>query len=316
MAKKPRDAKNPDGADAPELMQAPASVAHESQENESQESRHSWCPDGPEIDLASPHAAHLLDDMVPALAGKGQLRLVYQPKTDLSTSRCIGAEALLRWNHPTLGAVPPDEFVPLVEHTSLMNAMTDWAFAAALPQVAVWRAEGFAPQISINVSMRDLSDERFATRLAEMLERHGVRPDWIDIEVTESADMKDPACTKRQLDEIRRLGVAIEIDDYGTGHAGLSYLKLVPASYLKIDQAFISHLATDSTDQIIVRSTIDLAHKLGLKVVAEGIRDEAALGWLREHGCDIGQGNLLSPPLEAEDFERLLRAQQQLVPIR
>jgi EAL domain-containing protein (putative c-di-GMP-specific phosphodiesterase class I) len=149
-----------------------------------------------------------------------------------------------------------------------------------------------------------------------MLERHAVRPDWIDIEVTESALMKDPAHVGRQLDEIRRMGVAIEVDDYGTGQSGLSYLKSIPASYLKIDQSFVSHLANDKADQIIVRSTIDLAHDLGLKVVAEGIRDEAALGWLREHGCDIGQGNLLSPPLEAEDFERLLQTQQQPVPTR
>lgn len=299
------------GTAAAELLHAAISGAHESLE-----SGEPWCPYRPELDDRSLRTAQLLRDIVPALVGKDQLRLVYQPKTDLSTGRYIGAEALLRWNHPTLGAIPPDEFVPLVERTSLLNAMTDWTFTAALPQIALWRAEGFAPQISINVSMQDLSDERFAARLTEMLERHAVRPDWIHIEVTESALMKDPVRTNRQLDEIRRLGVAIEIDDYGNGEASLSYLKSIPAHYLKIDQSFVSHLATDRTDQIIVRLTIDLAHNLGLKVVAEGIRDEAALDWLREHGCDIGQGNLLSPPLETPDFGRLLRTQQQPVPIR
>lgn len=293
------------GADAAELLQAAVSAAHESLA-----SGHSWRLYSPELDQVSLRAARLLADIVPAFTERDQLRLVYQPKTDISTGHLIGAEALLRWNHPTLGAIPPDEFVPLVENTSLVNAMTDWTFATALAQIALWRAGGFAPQISVNISMRDLSDERFAARLAGMLEHHAVRPDWIHIEVTESAVMKDPARAGRQLDAVRRLGIAIEIDDYGTGHAGLSYLKFVPAGYLKIDQSFISHLAADRVDQIIVRSTIDLAHELGLKVVAEGIRNEDTLDWLREHGCDIGQGNLLSPPLEAPDFELLLRTRQ------
>lgn len=292
------------GTDAAELFQAATSAARESLDGGKP-----WCPYDPEFDRTSRRAAHLLRDIVPALAGKDQLRLIYQPKMDILTGRCIGAEALLRWNHPTLGPIRPDEFVPLVEHTTLVNAMTDWTLDAALSQVALWRADGLDPQISINISMYDLRDDHFTARLTELLERHAVRPDWIDIEVTESALMKDPVHVGHQLDEIRRLGVGIEIDDYGTGQSGLSYLKYIPASYLKIDQSFISHLPGDRTDRILVRSTINLAHELDLRVVAEGIRDEAGLDWLREHGCDIGQGNLLSPPLEAMDFERLLRTQ-------
>jgi len=297
------------GANPADLLQAAVSSAHESLYGGAP-----WRSYSPEADQASLRAACLLRDIVPALAGQGQLRLVYQPKTELSTGRCIGAEALLRWNHPTLGPIPPDEFVPLVERTVLMNAMTDWALGTALSQVARWQAAGIEPLISINVSMQDLLGDRFAARLAGMLEHHTVRPDRVHIEITESALMKDPVRVRRQFDEIRRQGIAIEIDDYGTGLSGLSYLKSIPASYVKIDQSFVSRLAEDRTDQIIVGSTIDLAHDLGLRVVAEGIRDEAALDWLREHGCDIGQGNLLSPPLEAPDFEKFLRTSRQPVP--
>jgi EAL domain-containing protein (putative c-di-GMP-specific phosphodiesterase class I) len=292
-----------DGAEAAALLHAALGGARESLD-----SGRLWCFYDTAFDQTSLHAAHLLHDIIPALAGEGQLRLVYQPKIDLSTGRCIGAEALIRWNHPILGPIPPGVFVPLIEGTTLVNAMTDWSLTAALRQVALWRGAGLDPQISINVSMRDLADNHFVARLAGMLERHDVHPGWIDVEVTESALTKDPVLAERQLEQIRRLGVAIEIDDYGTGQSGLSYLRYIPANFLKIDQRFVAHLAGDRADQIIVRSTIELAHELGIRVVAEGIRDELALEWLREHGCDIGQSNLLSPPLEAPEFERFLRA--------
>jgi EAL domain-containing protein (putative c-di-GMP-specific phosphodiesterase class I)/GGDEF domain-containing protein len=289
------------GIDATGLFRAAVSGVHESVE-----SGKPWCRYSAAFDRASCRAAHLLRDIGPALTGN-QFHLVYQPKTDLATGRCIGAEALLRWEHPTFGAISPNEFVPLIERTTLVHAMTDWTLGAALSQIALWRAADLDPRISINVSMRDLWDDGFAGRLAGLLERHAVQPDWIDIEVTETALMKDPVNVGRLLDEIRRLGMAIEIDDYGTGQSGLSYLKYIPASYLKIPQVFVFQVASDRADQIIVRSTIDLAHDLGLRVVAEGIRDEAALVWLREHGCDIGQGHVLSPPLQASQFERWLR---------
>ncbi|WP_051334446.1 GGDEF domain-containing phosphodiesterase [Bradyrhizobium sp. Ai1a-2] len=289
------------GGDVAELLQAAIAGARSSLE-----SGKPWCPYSPVVDRASHRAAHLLRDIGPALAGQEQLHLVYQPKTDLSTGRCIGAEALLRWDHPTLGSIPPGDFVPLVERTTLVHAMTNWTLQSALSQVARWRAAGLDPLISINVSMRDVGDDRFVARLAELLERHAVQPGWINIEVTESALMKDPVRVGRHLDEVRRLGVGIEIDDYGTGQSGLSYLKYIPATFVKIDQLFVSQLASDRNDQIIVRSTIDLVHDLGCQVVAEGIRDGDSLAWLREHGCDIGQGNAISPPLDPASFEQFV----------
>ncbi len=294
------------GTDAVTLIQAAISGAHESLTIDSP-----WCLYSPARDRASHRAAYLLHDIGPALAGNGQLHLVYQPKMDLETGRYTGAEALLRWHHPTLGEIPPGEFVELVERTTFVQAITEWTLGAALPQVARWRAAGLDPQVSVNVSMRDLGDDNFATRLAGLLERHAVRPEWINIEITESALMKNPLRVRRQLDEIRRLGVEIEIDDYGAGYAGLSYLKYIPAAIVKIDQAFISQLAVDRNDQIMVRSTIGMVHDLGRQVVAEGVRDQSALDWLRDQGCDIGQGHFISRPLEAPLFEQSLRAQLQ-----
>jgi EAL domain-containing protein (putative c-di-GMP-specific phosphodiesterase class I)/GGDEF domain-containing protein len=291
-----------DGANALELLRAATSGAHESQD-----SMKSWCAYSPALDLAARRTAHLLRDIGPALADEGQLHLVYQPKTDLKTSRCIGAEALLRWTHPSLGPIGPSEFVELIEETTLVHALTDWVLRTALAQVARWRMAGLDLRISINVSMLNLGDEHFVVRLAELLDRHAVRPDWVNIEVTESALMKDPVQVGRQLGAVRRLGVAIEIDDFGTGRSGLSYLKSIPATYVKIDQLFVNGLASDRDDQIMVRSTINLVHELGRLVVAEGIRDRSAYDWLRQHGCDIGQGEEISMPLAAPDFERWVR---------
>jgi EAL domain-containing protein (putative c-di-GMP-specific phosphodiesterase class I) len=262
--------------------------------------------------VASRRAARLVRDIGLALASEGQLYLVYQPKTDLRTGRCVGAEALLRWAHPVLGPIDPSEFVVLIEQTTLMHAVTDWVLGTALPQTARWWTAGLDLPVSINVSMVNLGDEHFVARLEELLDRHAVRPDWIDIEVTESALMKNPVEVRHQLDAIRRLGIAIAIDDFGTGQSSLSYLKYIPATYVKIDQLFISRLASDSDDQIIVRSTINLVHELGRLVVAEGITDTASCEWLRQHRCDIGQGDAISPPLDAPSFEQWLRTRSQL----
>jgi EAL domain-containing protein (putative c-di-GMP-specific phosphodiesterase class I)/GGDEF domain-containing protein len=291
-----------DGANALELARAATSAAYQSQD-----SMKSWCAYSPALELASRRSAQLLRDIGPALASEGQLHLVYQPLTDLRTGRCIGAEALLRWTHPALGPIGPSEFVGLIEETTLVHALTEWVLGTALAQVARWRAAGLDLRISINISMLDLRDEHFAIRLAQSLDRHAVRPDWINIELTESALMTDPTQVERQLDAVRRLGVGIEIDDFGTGRTALSYLKYIPATHVKIDKFFVNRLASDRENQIIVRSTINLVHELGGLVVAEGIRDTLAYDWLRQHGCDIGQGEVISMPLEVPHFERWLR---------
>jgi EAL domain-containing protein (putative c-di-GMP-specific phosphodiesterase class I)/GGDEF domain-containing protein len=292
-----------DGADAAELLRAAISGAQEALRREKR-----WCAYSPTFDLASRRASQLLRDIGPALTDERQLRLVYQPKTDLRTGRCVGAEALLRWTHPTLGDISPVEAIPLIEQTTLVHALTDWEMAVALPEISRLRAVGIDAQVSINVSVLDLEDEHFVRRVTRLLDRHHVRPEWIGIEVTESALMRDPVRIGRQLSEVRNLGVAIEIDDFGVGYSTLSLLKYIPATYVKIDQFFVSRLVSNREDQVIVLSTVNLAHELGLLVVAEGIESAAQYDWLRAHGCDIGQGNVISPPLDVLRFESWFRA--------
>jgi EAL domain-containing protein (putative c-di-GMP-specific phosphodiesterase class I)/GGDEF domain-containing protein len=293
-----------DGADAAQLVRNATSAAQASLIE-----KKPWCAYSPAFALASRRASHLLRDIGRALVSEGQLRLVYQPKADLRTGRCVGAEALMRWTHPSLGQISPSETIPLIEGTALMPALTDWGFGAALTEVARLRAGRLDVPVSINVSVLDLEDEHFVERLTTLLDRHGVRAEWIDIEVTESALMKDPVRIGHQLNKVRDMGVAIEIDDFGVGYSTLSYLKYIPATYVKIDQLFVTRLTSSKDDQAIVLSTVNLAHELGRLVIAEGIEDQAVYSWLREHGCDIGQGNVISPPLDAARFERWVRAQ-------
>lgn len=298
-----------------ELLRAAASAAHQSLETQKP-----WCAYDEEQDRASHRAFLLLRNLTEAIGGSqaeatgtatgrgGQLHIAYQPKIDLRTDTCMGAEALLRWTHPELGPISPAEFVPLAERTALVRPLTEWVIGAVLVQIARWRRRGIALPVSINISMLDLGANDFADRVAAMLDRHGVQADWIDFEVTESALMTDRAVVDRQLDQLRRLGIEVEIDDFGTGQSALSYLKDIPATAVKIDQRFIRSIATEPSDQIMVRSTIELAHDLGYRVVAEGVETVEAYEWLRLHSCDLGQGYLFSRPLAPAAFEDWLAA--------
>lgn len=286
-----------------ELLRAATSAAHQSLEEQKP-----WCAYDEEQDRAAHRAFLLLRSLTEAMAGSDQLHVAYQPKVDLRTDRCIGAEALLRWTHPELGPISPAEFVPLAERTALVRPLTEWVIGAVLKQVSHWHRHGIALPVSINISMLDLGSGDFADRVEALLERHGVRADWIDFEVTESALMTDRAEVDRQLLQLRGLGIAVEIDDFGTGQSALSYLKDIPATAVKIDQRFIRSIAAERSDQIMVRSTIDLAHDLGYLVIAEGVETAEAYDWLRLHGCDFGQGYLISRPLAPRAFEDWLAA--------
>ncbi|WP_420797539.1 putative bifunctional diguanylate cyclase/phosphodiesterase [Azospirillum doebereinerae] len=292
-----------DGANALELLRAATTAAHQAMEGKTP-----WCRYDAAQDHASQRAFHLLRDMVPAVAATDQFRIVYQPKIDLATRQCVGSEALLRWVHPDLGPISPAEFIPLAERTAFVRPITDWVLNVVLAQVAQWEKAGIRLRTSINLSMLDLEADDFSNRITALLDRYGVSPDLIDFEVTESALMKDRGKVNRQFKRIRQLGIEFEIDDFGTGQSALSYLKYIPASVVKIDKLFVQSLTTDRNDQIMVRSTIDLAHELGYRVVAEGIETAEVYDWLRAHGCDIGQGYLMSRPLEAPAFEAWLRA--------
>ncbi len=254
-------------------------------------------------DLAHRRRFLLLNDIGSALKHPGELRLVYQPRVDLRNGRCVGAEALLRWRHPQLGEVSPAEFMPLFEDTAFTVLLTDWVLDQAIAQQAIWDRSGGFHRISINVSARNLEDPRFAERLAAILARHGVAPGAIELEFTESALLTRSTSILSEIAALRDMGVAMSIDDFGTGYSCLSYLQRLPINLIKVDRSFITHLATNTYDQKLVRALIGMAHDLGYGVVAEGVETQETYDMLVGWGCDEAQGFLISRPLAPEAME-------------
>jgi len=228
-----------------------------------------------------------------------EFRLVYQPKVALGRSREQYAEALVRWQHPARGLVTPEGFIPFAEQTGYIRAVTQWVLGRVIAQCTQWRDEGLPMNVSINISAHDLMDADLPDHFAALLERHGCDASWITLEITESAILSDPSHGIRSLERLSALGCRLAIDDYGTGYSSLAYLRRLPVHELKIDKSLVMGMRGDSNDALIVRSTIELAHNLGLSVAAEGVEDQVTLEALRTLGCDVIQGFLLSPPLEA-----------------
>jgi diguanylate cyclase (GGDEF)-like protein len=248
-------------------------------------------------DKQSSDRLSLLSDLRKAV-DNDELTLAYQPKVALRGGGGeLYAEALVRWRHPTRGLVAPIEFIPFAEQTGYIRAITQWVLAHAIAQCAEWRFDGLPMNVSINLSARDLMDATLPDRFAALLQRHRCAAQWIALEITESAVLDDPAHAIRNLERLHALGCRLAIDDYGTGYSSLAYLRRLPVHELKIDKSFVIGMAADASDALIVRSTIDLAHNMGLSVVAEGVEDDATLDRLRAMGCDMVQGYLLSRPL-------------------
>ncbi|EFH10587.1 putative bifunctional diguanylate cyclase/phosphodiesterase [Teichococcus cervicalis] len=239
----------------------------------------------------------LLTDMVPALQAEDQLSLVFQPRIDTADGSCLGAEALLRWHHPALGPVSPGEFIPLVEQTALTRPVTRWVIERAATQLAALRRDGIGLRISVNVSALNLAEPDFAEHLLDSLSRHGLAPQAVELEFTESALLRNGEATFAQLRALRALGMDVAIDDFGTGYSSLSYLQTLPANIVKLDQSFIRRLSSNARDQRLVAAMIQLAHDLGHRVVAEGVEDQAALDFLAARGCEEAQGYLIARPM-------------------
>jgi diguanylate cyclase (GGDEF)-like protein len=236
-----------------------------------------------------------------------ELALVFQPKVMLRAGGQYHAEALARWRHPARGLVTPIEFIPFAEQTGYIREITKWVLRRAIAQCAAWRGEGLAMNVSINLSARDLMDTELPGRFAALLERYDCAAGWITLEITESAILDDPGHAIENLRGLHALGCRVSIDDYGTGYSSLAYLRRLPLHELKIDKTFITGMARDASDAVIVRSTIELAHNMGLVVVAEGVEDEAALDQLRAFGCDAVQGYFLSRPMAATEIPAWMR---------
>jgi len=253
-------------------------------------------------DEAHLRAFRLLADLPAALRGEGQLSLHYQPRISMHEGRCIGAEALIRWNHPEFGSVSPSEFVPLAESTALIAPLTRWVIQNGLRTAARWQRERCDLTLSLNVSPKNLEEPHFVEVLMAEMNRADVDPSAIELEFTEGALAANPQLMLDQLARLRRLGFRIAIDDFGRGYSNMSNLSTLPAAILKIDQSFIRPLEQDRKKQFIVRSIIALAHELHYGVVAEGIETRAAFGMLCGWDCDEGQGFFMSRPLPLGDF--------------
>jgi EAL domain-containing protein (putative c-di-GMP-specific phosphodiesterase class I) len=253
------------------------------------------------LDSASARTISLLSELRRAI-DEGQLRLVLQPKASLRTARVEGAEALVRWQHPQRGLVPPMEFIPFAEQTGFIRVLTAWILGECLRTWRLLSSQGRAVPLSVNLSTRDLMDVDLPQKLEALLLQHAAPTQALCLEITESAIMDDPARAQHTLERLHAMGLRLAIDDFGTGYSSLAYLKRLPVQELKIDKSFVMHMERDSDDAKIVRSTVDLAHNLGLSVVAEGVETASQWRTLRGLDCDMGQGYLIARPLPAGDF--------------
>jgi diguanylate cyclase (GGDEF)-like protein/PAS domain S-box-containing protein len=233
----------------------------------------------------------------------GQLVLYYQPTIDCSRGQINGVEALVRWQHPRRGLIPPDQFIPLAEQSGVINALTQHVLQVALRQCRTWLDAGLELCMSVNLSMRNLHDPKLPESISTMLAAEGVPPELLNLEITEGTIMADAERALAVLEQLRALGVRIAIDDFGTGYSSMAYLKGMPVDALKIDRSFVRKLATDQSDRAIVRSAVELGHNLGLKVVAEGVEDVVSYQQLARLGCDLAQGYYMGRPMPAADFE-------------
>ena len=228
---------------------------------------------------------------------------MYQPKVDLASGRTIGVEALVRWAHPVKGMIPPDRFIPFAEQTGFIRTITAWVIDTAAAQGAVWLKRGRPMKVSVNISAQDLLSAELGQVVSAALDRHGLPPQLLCLEITESGVMQDAARAIEVLRRMQGLGIGRAIDDFGTGYSSLAYVKQLSVDELKIDRSFVRNIVSDAKDRAIVLTVIELAHNLGLDVVAEGVEDQASADILKELGCDAAQGYLIAKPLEASALE-------------
>jgi diguanylate cyclase (GGDEF)-like protein len=238
---------------------------------------------------------------------RNELTLVYQPKVEVASGRVHSLEALARWSHAQLGSVSPAEFVPIAEQTGGARRLTSWALGAAIAQMAAWRREGIDIDVAVNLSAPDLLDSQLGEEILETLAKHGVPPARLLLEITEGAVIRDPALAVRNMQLLRIAGVRFSLDDFGTGYSSLSQLSRLPLDELKIDRSFIIRAHERRDDVTIIMSTIELAHNMGLKVVAEGVETQEAWNLLQRLGCDLVQGYLVSRPLSVADTVAFLK---------
>jgi len=246
----------------------------------------------------------MVGDFRRALEKDDEIVVHFHPIVDLGSGQVHGAEALVRWQHPDLGLLQPAAFLEIVEQTGLIGAMTTLVLQKAIAECAAWHAAGRDLTMSVNLSVRNLHDPMLSSQVAQMLDRHRLPPSALKLEITESMILSDPQRALATVESLSDIGVRFAVDDFGTGHSSLANLRRLPVHELKIDRSFVTPMLNEESDGVIVRSTIDLGHALGLKVVAEGVEDEVTLARLEEIGCDRAQGHFFSKPIPPIEFMR------------
>lgn len=253
-------------------------------------------------DPSSPRRLLLLRDLRKAVQ-QNQLQAHFQPKVSMRTGRLVGVEALARWTHSDRGVIPPDEFIPLAEKTGVINAVTLYMLESSVRQSSGWRAQGQSIPVAINLSVKDLLDRTLVDKIEALLHSRALGPNLLELEITESVLMEDPARNLEILSALRGLRVRLSIDDFGTGYSSLAYLKKLPVDAVKIDQSFVADMVNNNDSAIIVQSTIELAHNLGLKVIAEGVENQETWDLLAKHHCDEAQGYFIAQAMPSENIQ-------------
>jgi diguanylate cyclase (GGDEF)-like protein len=238
---------------------------------------------------------------------RGELVVFFQPKADLESGLILGAEALVRWQHPARGFIPPNDFVPIAERTGLIKPLSRFVLAASVNQCKAWNAAGYDLHVAVNLTIPDLLDLELPDWIEAMLTETGVSPDQLELEITETTILADPFRVRQVLSRLNEMGLRLAIDDFGTGYSSLAYLRHLPVQTIKIDRSFVMGMCEDTSDATIVRSTIDLGRNLGLETVAEGVESQEAWDALRSHGCMLAQGYFISRPAPADELAELLR---------
>lgn len=272
-----------------------------------QQSSKSYCIYEPSFDKFSPKRLTLMSEFRNAIK-RDELEIFYQARVSIQTGRLLGAEALVRWNHPNHGAISPDEFIPMAEHTRTMNHVTLWVLQRAFRTCADWHKQGINIIISVNLSPRDLTDPELPDLISGVTASAEIKPEWIMLEITEGSIINDPESTLEIMERLHAMGYQFSIDNFGTGYSSLAYLMKMPLAELNIDRSFVMNILNSETDATIVKATINLAHNLGLRVTAEGVESKEIMAKLKDYGCDIAQGYYLSKPLSVINFTQWISA--------